>query len=105
MRDPFAGCVRLEAWAEFENLDVLRLHDVLEPFVINHPTAGRTMVSRRKLNIVQMKTAQARCHRLKVQPVMDKPKVLLNLCVPNVVPVTDGRIIEALEEKLSLIHI
>ena len=60
------------------------------------------MVTSRELDIVQMKTAQSRSHRLEMQPVVDEAKVLLDLRVADVVPVADRRVIESLEEKIPV---
>ena len=49
-----------------------------------------------------MKTAQSRSHRLEMQPVVDEAKVLLDLCMADIVPVTDRRVIESLEEKIPV---
>ena len=77
--------------AEFKNLDVLRLHERLERGEINHAGAGRAMVARGKLHVVDVKSGEARGERFEMQRVVDEAEVFLDLRVAGVVPVNDVR--------------
>ena len=102
MGHTFFGGIGLEARAQLEDLDVFRLHQVLESVEIDHALPRRTVVSGWKLDIVQVKTAEPAGHRLEVQPVVNEAEVLLDLRVADVVPVADIGVIKPLKEKVPV---
>ena len=58
MSNPAFGILNGHPAAELENFDMFRLHKRLERGEVNHAGAGRTMVARGKLNVVDVKSRQ-----------------------------------------------
>ena len=91
-----------ERRAEFEDFDVLRLHEGLELSVINRPGAGRGVVTGRKDHIMDVKAGQARGERCQVPLMLDEAEVLLDLRVARVVPISNGGAVKFLEQLFKI---
>ena len=60
------------------------------------------MIACRKLHVVDMKTGQSVRERIDVHGVTNEAKVLFDLGVAGIMPVTDGRVGEFLEEQCEI---
>jgi len=89
--------------AELENLDVLRLHGRPERGVVNHAGAGRAVILRRELHVVDVEAGQPVGERRQILGVPDEAEVLLDLRVAGVVPVNDFRAGKLLQEIPEII--
>src|SRR5258707_14394361 len=79
-----------------------RFHERLERGEINRAGAGRAVVARGKLHVVDVKPGKARGERFEVQRVMNEAEVFLDLRVAAIVPIKNVRTVEFAEEKLEV---
>ena len=76
--DRFNGQCRIE----FKDLDVARFHEWLECGEVNRAGAGRGMIVRGKLHVVNVKSGQARGERFEMLCVVKEAEVFLDCAWP-----------------------
>jgi len=88
--------------AELKNLDVFRLHERLERGEVNCAGAGRGVVLRRKLHVMDVKAGKSVGERFEMRRVLDEAEVFLDLRVAGVVPINNVGAGKFAEEKLEI---
>lgn len=98
--DAAFGVVGGERGAEFEDFDVLGLHQRFESGEVDFAGARGAMVPAGVLDVMDVEAGEAVAAGFQVRPVIEEAEVLFDLRVAGVVPVNEARAGDFSEEKV-----